>query len=50
MDPRGQAVAQGNGRYNLMVELSGVSGEWLVTVQVRKDGLNIAQDFRIEVK
>jgi len=27
-----------------------MSGEWLITVQVRKDDLNLAQDFRIEVK
>ncbi len=50
MDQRGQAAAQGNGQYTLAVELSGMSGEWLITVQVRKDDLNLAQDFRIEVK
>jgi len=47
---RGQAASQGNGQYTRAVELSGMSGEWLITVQVRKDDLNLAQDFRIEVK
>jgi len=50
MDQRGQATAQENGRYTFTAEMSGMSGEWLVTVQVRKDDLNIAQDFRVEVQ
>ena len=50
MDQQGQATSQGNGRYAIMSEFSDMSGEWLVTVQVRKDDLNLAQDFRIEVR
>jgi len=50
MDQQGQATAQGNGRYAITADMSGMGGEWLITVQVRKDDLNLAQDFRIEVK
>jgi len=50
MDQQGIAIHAGNGRYVLTVDLSGMSGEWLVTVQVRKGDVNLAQDFRIEAK
>lgn len=50
MDQQGQATAQGNGRYAITADMAGMAGEWLVTVQVRKGTLNLAQDFRIEVK
>ncbi len=50
MDQRGMATVQGNGRYAITADMSGMSGEWLVTVQARKGDLNLAQDFRIEVK
>ena len=49
MDQQGQASAQGNGRYAITADLSRMDGEWLITVQVRKDDLNLAQDFKIEV-
>ena len=50
-DAQGQPL----GRASVLVlvshtSMSGMSGEWLVTVQVRKDDLNIAQDFRVEVQ
>ena len=50
MDQQRQAAAQGNGRYAITVEFKGMSGEWLITVQVRKGDLYLAQDFRIDVK
>ena len=51
MNQQGLATAQGSGRYAITADLSGgMSGEWLITVQVRKDDLNLAQDFRIEVR
>ena len=50
MDQQGQATAQGNRRYAITADMSGMGGEWLITAQVRKDDLNLAQDFRIEVK
>jgi len=50
MDQQGQATAQGNGRYAITADMAGMAGEWLITVQVRKGDLYLAQDFRIDVK
>jgi len=49
MDQQGSASAQGNGRYAITADLSRMDGEWLITVQVRKDDLSLAEDFKIEV-
>ena len=50
MIQQSQARAQGNGRYVTQADLSGMTGQWLITVQVSKGALNLAQDFKIEVK
>ncbi len=50
MNQQGPATAQGNGRYAITADMSGMNGQWLVTVQVKKGDLDLAQDFKIEVK
>jgi hypothetical protein len=44
------AKPMGQGRYALTADLSGMSGQWLVTVQASKGALNLAQDFKINVE
>lgn len=50
MNVQSLAKPQGQGRYTLTADLSGMSGQWLVTVQVSKGALNLAQDFKINVE
>lgn len=50
MNQQGMARSQGNGRYAMMSDMSGMNGQWLITVQVSKGNLNLAQDFKIDVK
>jgi hypothetical protein len=50
MNVQSPAKPQGQGRYTLTADLSGMSGQWLVTVQVNKGALNLAQDFKINVE
>lgn len=50
MNQQGPATPQGNGRYAMMTDMSGMNGQWLITVQVSKGQLNLAQDFKIDVK
>ena len=49
MNMNGRATAQGNGRYAITAGFS-MSGQWKVTVQVRKTPLNVTQDFNLEFK
>ena len=49
MNMNGKATAQGNGRYAITADFS-MSGQWKVTVQVRKTPLNVTQDFNLEFK
>jgi nitrogen fixation protein FixH len=49
MIQQGPAAAQGTGRYVFTADLSGMNGQWLITVQVSKGTLNLAQDFKIDV-
>lgn len=50
MNQQGMAKSQGNGRYAMMTDMSGMNGQWLITVQVSKGSLNLAQDFKIDVQ
>lgn len=50
MSVQSVAKPQGKGRYALTADLSGMSGQWLVTIQVSKGALNLAQDFKINVE
>lgn len=50
MNVQRPAKPQGKGRYTLTADLSGMSGQGLVTVQVSKGALNLAQDFKINVE
>jgi hypothetical protein len=50
MIQQGPARAQGNGRYVTQADMSGMNGQWLITVQVSKGALNLAQDFKIDVQ
>lgn len=50
MDMNGQATAQGNGRYAITADF-GMSGPWLVTVEVRGVGAEVARkDFDLALK
>ncbi len=48
MNMNGKATAQSNGRYAITADFS-MSGQWKVTVQVRKTPLNVTQDFNLEL-
>jgi nitrogen fixation protein FixH len=50
MNQQGPAKARGNGRYAMLTDMSGMNGQWLITVQVSKGSLNLAQDFKIDVQ
>lgn len=50
MNQQAPAKAQSNGRYAMLTDMSGMNGQWLITVQVSKGSLNLAQDFKIDVQ
>ncbi len=45
----GKAVEQSSGVYTITANFS-MAGNWLVTVQVKKDGLNYKQDIEIRIE
>ena len=49
MTMHGKATDQGNGKYAITANYS-MSGEWLVTVQVKKEDLNFKQDIDFQVQ
>lgn len=50
MDMNGKAAAQGNGRYAITADF-GMSGKWLVTVEVRGVGADVVRkDFDLALK
>ena len=49
MGMSGVATEQGGGEYAIKANFS-MSGNWKITVYVRKDGLDIKQDIPIQIK
>lgn len=49
MTMHGKASDQGNGNYAITTNFS-MSGNWMLTVQVRKDGLNYKQDLDLVIE
>jgi YtkA-like len=49
MTMHGKATDQGNGNYAIMTNFS-MTGNWMLTVQVRKDALDFKQDIDLEIK
>jgi hypothetical protein len=49
MTMHGKATDQGNGNYAIMTNFS-MTGNWTLTVQVRKEALNFKQDIDLEIK
>lgn len=49
MTMHGKATDQGNGSYAIKTNFSMV-GNWLLTVQVRKETLDFKQDIKLEIK
>lgn len=45
----GQGIAQGQGRYSIVTDLS-MSGSWKVTVQVNQGGLRTVEEFNLGVE
>ncbi len=45
----GQVIAQGQGRYSIVTDLS-MSGSWKVTVQVNQGGLRTLEEFNLGVE
>jgi hypothetical protein len=50
MNLQSLAKPQGKGRYALTADLSGMSGQWLITFQGSKGVMISAQDFKINVE
>lgn len=49
MTMHGKATDQGNGNYAITTNFSMV-GNWMLTVQVRKEALDFKQDINLEIK
>ena len=49
MTMHGKASDQGNGNYAIMTNFS-MTGNWMLTVQVRKEALDFKQDIDLEIK
>lgn len=49
MNMNGRATAQGNGRYAISADLS-MSGNWKITVQVKKAPVDVAEEFNLAVQ
>lgn len=49
MTMEGQATEQGEGRYAIRANFS-MSGNWTLTVQVKKDGLDYSQDIHLGIQ
>jgi hypothetical protein len=49
MTMHGKATDQGGGSYAILTNFS-MAGNWLLTVQVRKEGLDFKQDINLEIK
>jgi hypothetical protein len=49
MTMHGKATDQGNGNYAIMTNFS-MTGNWMLTVQVRKEALDFKQDINLEIK
>lgn len=49
MGMNGRATAQGHGRYAINADLS-MSGNWKVTVQVKKAPVDVAEEFNLAVQ
>lgn len=45
----GKATDQGNGKYAILTNFS-MAGKWMLTVQVRKEALDLKQDINLEIK
>lgn len=49
MNMNGRATAQGNGRYAISADLS-MSGNWKITVQVKKAPVDVVEEFNLAVQ
>ena len=49
MTMHGKATDQGNGSYAIMTNFS-MAGNWMLTVQVRKEALDFKQDIDLDIK
>ena len=49
MTMHGKATDQGGGKYAILTNFS-MAGNWMLTVQVRKDALDFKQDIDLEIK